>query len=109
MLKSKADEWDERRYQPPPLVKKSRMKRSCSEWEGLVLILSMATSENEGESLEQLPNCRDGRGEPSMKIAPRNRAQSGDIGSVYRSSSTPDHCATVDQDANHRAKEVHHE
>ena len=59
----------EARYQPPPLVKKRRMKRSCSEWEVLVLILSMETSEDEGETLDHLRNCMDRRGESSMKIA----------------------------------------
>ena len=46
------------------------MKRSCSEWELLVLILSMAASEDEGETLSHLPNCTEFRfGEPSIKIA----------------------------------------
>jgi hypothetical protein len=49
------------------------MKRSCSEWELLVLILSMATSEDEGEALEHIPNCMDDRDESSMKIAVRFR------------------------------------
>jgi hypothetical protein len=44
----------EARYQPPPLVKKRRIKRSCSEWEVLVLILSMEASNDEGESLDRL-------------------------------------------------------
>jgi hypothetical protein len=39
---------NERRYQPPPLVKKRRMKRSCSEWELLVLVVSTETSGFEG-------------------------------------------------------------
>ena len=69
------------RYQPPPLVKKRRMKRSCSEWELLVLILSMATSEDEGETLEHLPNCMDHGGESSMKIARRIRARPAERGS----------------------------
>ena len=71
MLKGKP-RWDydrKARYQPPPLVKNKRIKRSCSEWELLVLILSMATSDDEGEALEHLPNSMDHRGESSMKIA----------------------------------------
>ena len=59
-------------YQPPPLVKKRRMKRSCSERELLVLILSMETSGDEGETLGHLRNCMNRRGESSMKIAFRN-------------------------------------
>jgi hypothetical protein len=61
------------RYQPPPLVKKRRMKRSCSEWELLVLILSMETSEDEGETLELLSDFMVRRGESSTKIALRIR------------------------------------
>jgi hypothetical protein len=49
------DAWRKARYQPPPFVKKRRMKRSCSVWELLVLILSMATSEDEDETLQHLP------------------------------------------------------
>ena len=30
--------------QPPPLVKKRQIKRSCSEWEVLVLMLSIEAS-----------------------------------------------------------------
>src|ERR1017187_4151693 len=75
MLKGKPRSEDERaaRYQPPPLVKKRRMKRSCSERELLVLILSMETSEDEGETLGHLRNCMDRRGVSSMKIALRIR------------------------------------
>jgi hypothetical protein len=78
--KSRSEYERKARYQPPPLVKKRRMKRSCSEWELLVLILSMATSEDEGETLEHLPNCMTRRGESSMKIALQIRVQSADIG-----------------------------
>jgi hypothetical protein len=51
------------------------MKRSCSEWELLVLILSMVTSADEGETLEHRLNCMDRSGGWSMKIALRVRAQ----------------------------------
>ena len=33
-----------RNYQPPPLVTKRRMKRSCSEWELIFTSLSMDAS-----------------------------------------------------------------
>jgi hypothetical protein len=59
----------EARYQPPPLVKKRRIKRSCSEWEVLVLMLSMEASNDEGETLDRLQDCMNRRGEPSTKIA----------------------------------------
>jgi hypothetical protein len=58
-------------YQPPPLVMKRRMKRSCSEWEVLVLNLSMEASEGEVGPLVHLPNCMNRRGERSMKFALR--------------------------------------
>jgi hypothetical protein len=70
----------EPRYQPPPLVKKRRMKRSCSEWELFVLILSIATSEDEGETLEHLQNSTDCSGGSSTKIALRIQARSADDG-----------------------------
>ena len=69
-----------RDYQPPPLVKNRRMKRSCSEWELFVLILSMATSEDEGETLEHLQNSMDCSGGSSTKIALRIQARSADDG-----------------------------
>ena len=66
----------EARYQPPPLVRNRRIKRSCSEWEVLVLFLSMETSKDEREALDRLRNCMDRRGESSMKIALRIPARS---------------------------------
>ena len=54
------------RYQPPPLVKKRRMKRSCSEWELLVFCPSMATSQDEGETPQYPADRRDRTGRSSI-------------------------------------------
>ena len=71
------------RYQPPALVKKRRIKRSCSERELLVLIRSMATSEDEGETLHHPRDCRNRWGESSTKIVSRIPARSGNV-AIFR-------------------------
>ena len=56
------------RHQPPPLVRNRRMKRSCSEGELCMSILSMGTSKEEDEILTHLRNCIDAPCESSMRI-----------------------------------------
>lgn len=62
-------------HQPPPPVKKSRMKRSCSEWELMFCSLSMDPSGKTMAQFGHLRNLIHHQGEASMKIALRFRVR----------------------------------